>query len=181
MGMNASRHGGWLRALGGTGAFRFLLGCGSGVRTENSTSSRPMCAVSMCAMLRNNREATILLAVNGTLMRGLALNQTLIDVGARFEREARTAPVYRLWSIADEYPAMLRATSRGAEIAVELWTVPDAGVVVILEREPPGLVLGRVRLEDGSEVFGVMAEPYVIEGQREITEYGGWREYLRQS
>ena len=38
----------------------------------------------------------ILLAVNGTLMRGLALNPNLLAVGARFVRETTTAPTYRL-------------------------------------------------------------------------------------
>lgn len=122
----------------------------------------------------------MLLAVNGTLMRGLALNQNLIAVGAVFAREARTAPIYRLWSIGDAYPGMLRDEHSGAAIDVELWEVPDAGIVAILQQEPPGLVLGRVTLADGSEVFGVLAEPYVIAGQREITGFGGWRRYIAE-
>jgi hypothetical protein len=36
------------------------------------------------------------LAVNGTLMRGLALNGNLLAVGATFVREAKTKPAYRL-------------------------------------------------------------------------------------
>jgi gamma-glutamylcyclotransferase (GGCT)/AIG2-like uncharacterized protein YtfP len=122
----------------------------------------------------------MLLAVNGTLMRGLALNQNLLDIGAGFVREDRTAPIYRLWSIADAYPAMLRSQSGGAEIAIELWEVPAAGVVAILQHEPPGLAIGRVRLVDGTDIFGVLAEAYVIEGHSEITRFGGWREYLRR-
>jgi gamma-glutamylcyclotransferase (GGCT)/AIG2-like uncharacterized protein YtfP len=122
----------------------------------------------------------MLLAVNGTLMRGLALNQSLVDVGAEFVREDRTAAIYRLWSIADAYPAMLRVESGGAEIALELWTVPNAAISAILQNEPPGLVIGRVQLADGSDVFGVLAEPYIIAGHHEITEFGGWRAYQGQ-
>lgn len=48
------------------------------------------------------------LAVNGTLMRGLPLEKNLLDAGAFFLREAATAPCYRLWSINDNNPAMLR-------------------------------------------------------------------------
>ncbi|PYM16666.1 MAG: glutamyl-tRNA amidotransferase, partial [Candidatus Rokuibacteriota bacterium] len=44
-------------------------------------------------------------------MRGLPLNGNLLAVGARFVRETKTAPVYRLWSINDVHPAMLRVTS----------------------------------------------------------------------
>lgn len=81
----------------------------------------------------------VLLAVNGTLMRGLELNGNLLAVGARFVREARTAPSYRLWSIGDRHPAMLRVAAGGAAIAVEVWEVPAAGLATILLQEPPGL------------------------------------------
>jgi gamma-glutamylcyclotransferase (GGCT)/AIG2-like uncharacterized protein YtfP len=56
---------------------------------------------------------TVHLAVNGTLMRGLALNANLQAVGATFIRQTTTAPVYRLWSIDDQYPAMMRVAARG--------------------------------------------------------------------
>ena len=119
----------------------------------------------------------MLLAVNGTLMRGLELNGNLVAAGARFVREARTAPVYRLWSIDDRHPAMLRVATGGAAIAVEVWDVPPAGIADILVREPAGLCIGKVALDDGSEVLGVLGEPALVEGKREITAYGGWRAY----
>jgi gamma-glutamylcyclotransferase (GGCT)/AIG2-like uncharacterized protein YtfP len=118
------------------------------------------------------------LAVNGTLMRGLALNVNLMTVGATFDREATTVPAYRLWSIADRHPAMIRMARGGQPIAVEVWNVPTAGLAAILLGEPPGLCVGKVRLADGEEVLGVLGEPALCEGQREITEYGGWRAYL---
>lgn len=118
------------------------------------------------------------LAVNGTLMRGLALNGNLLAVGAMFERETTTTPSYRLWSIDDRHPAMIRASQGGAAIAVEVWTVPAAGLATILLGEPPGLAIGKVRLADGEETLGVIAEPTLCEGQREITAFGGWRAYL---
>ena len=119
----------------------------------------------------------VLLAVNGTLMRGLPLNGNLLAVGARFVRETKTAPVYRLWSINDVHPAMLRVTSGGAAIAVEVWSVPPAGLAEILSKEPPGLSIGKVRLADGEETLGVLGEPALCEGMPEITAYGGWRQY----
>src|SRR5262249_28912348 len=69
-----------------------------------------------------------LLAVNGTLMRGLELNPSLVAVGATFVREDATEPGYRLWSIADRHPAMQRTPGEGASIALELWDVPLAGL-----------------------------------------------------
>ena len=119
----------------------------------------------------------MLLAVNGTLMRGLALNPNMQAVGAVFVSEAQTAPVYRLWSIQDAYPGMLRASSGGAAIWLELWEVTAAGLVEILSREPPGLSMGWVALADGRQVLGVLAEAMAVETQREITTFGGWRAY----
>jgi gamma-glutamylcyclotransferase (GGCT)/AIG2-like uncharacterized protein YtfP len=120
----------------------------------------------------------VLLAVNGTLMRGLELSGNLLAAGARFVREAKTAPVYRLWSIDDRHPAMLRVASGGAAVAVEVWAVPATGIATLLRQEPPGLCVGTVRLDDGEEVLGVLGEPILCEGQREITAYGGWRAYV---
>lgn len=117
------------------------------------------------------------LAVNGTLMRGLELNDNLLRVGAVFGREAMTAPVYRLWSINDRHPAMLRVKEGGASIALEVWKVPPAGLGQILMQEPPGLCIGKVMLADGAIVLGVLGEPFLCENQREITQYGGWRAY----
>ncbi len=119
----------------------------------------------------------IALAVNGTLMQGLELNGNMLAVGARFVREATTAPEYRLWSIGDRHPAMIRVREGGAAIAVEVWEVPAAGLGQILLREPPGLCIGKVRLADGAETLGVLGEPLLCEGQREITRWGGWRAY----
>ena len=120
----------------------------------------------------------MLLAVNGTLMRGLELNANLLAAGATFVREARTAPVYRLWSIGDRHPAMLRVATNGAAISVEVWDVPPAGIADVLVKEPAGLAIGKVRLDDGSETLGVLGEMTLVDGQREITVHGGWRAYI---
>ena len=117
------------------------------------------------------------LAVNGTLMRGLELNKNMIRAGARFVEERRTAPVYRMWSIGDRYPGMLRVADGGAAIELEIWEVDARGLTAILEGEPPGLTIGRVTLDDDTDVFGVLAEPYLVEGQVEITAHRGWRNY----
>lgn len=119
----------------------------------------------------------VVLAVNGTLMRGLELNPNLLEVGATFLSEANTAPCYRLWSIRDRHPAMQRVAEGGTSVALELWSVPPAGLATILLREPPGLSVGKVALADGTEVLGVLGEAILCDGQREITTYKGWRAY----
>jgi hypothetical protein len=119
-----------------------------------------------------------LLAVNGTLMRGLELNPNMLAVGATFAREDLTDPNYRIWSIDDRHPAMLRTPGAGAHVALELWDVPLSGLAKILLHEPPGLSIGKVVLRDGSIVLGVLGEPFLCEGRRDITAFGGWRAYI---
>jgi gamma-glutamylcyclotransferase (GGCT)/AIG2-like uncharacterized protein YtfP len=121
---------------------------------------------------------SVKLAVNGTLMRGLELNRNMIDAGATFVREAATVPAYRLWSIDDRHPAMIRVASGGVSVAVEVWAVSPEGLAQILLQEPPGLCVGKVRLSDGEDVLGVLGEPLLCEGQREITQHAGWRAYI---
>lgn len=121
---------------------------------------------------------TIALAVNGTLMRGLELNQNLLSVEATFIRETTTEPTYRLFSIDDIHPAMMRVKTGGAAIAVEVWAVPPAGLAKILLQEPPGLCIGKVILADGSEVLGVIGESICCDRGKDITQYGGWRNYI---
>ena len=106
---------------------------------------------------------SVLLAVNGTLMRGLELNPNLLKGGGVFVREAKTAPAYRLWSINDRHPGMVRCRSGGAAIDIEVWDLPADGLVSVLLNEPPGLSIGKVMLADGEEVLGVLAEPLLCE------------------
>ena len=131
-------------------------------------------------MTSSTSSTPVLLAVNGTLMRGLELNPNLIAVGSTFVRETTTESVYRLWSIGDRHPAMVRVCPPevGVAVAVEVWSVPRAGLASILLQEPPGLTIGKVRLADGEEVLGVLGEPALCQGQHEITRFGGWRAYV---
>ena len=116
-------------------------------------------------------------AVNGTLMRGLELNGNLQKVEAIFVREDLTAPIYRLWSIRDRHPAMLRVSQDGQAIALEIWSITLAALGEILLSEPAGLCVGKIILANGQEVLGVLGEPFLCEGQKEISAYGGWRAY----
>src|SRR5690348_13568363 len=95
----------------------------------------------------------------------------MVAAKATFVREAKTEPAYRLWTINDEHPAMLRVTDgTGTKVAVEVWSD--------LAERASGLCIGKVLLEDGNVVLGVLGEPALVEGHREITAYGGCRDYL---
>lgn len=120
----------------------------------------------------------VLLAVNGTLMRGLELNENLTKVGGEFIREDKTDSCYRLWTIDDIHPAMMRVEEAGRNIDLEIWALPKESLASVLLNEPAGLSIGKVILKDGSIVLGVIGEAILCEDQLEITEYGGWRSYI---
>ena len=116
------------------------------------------------------------LFVNGTLMRGLELHPNLD--GAQFCGEWTTAPRYRLFSVGDRHPAMVRDDGRGAAVAGELYDVPLPVLATVLEHEPAGLGLGVVELSDGQLTLGVMwLAAELPPSARDISEYGDWRRY----
>ncbi|MGA7812246.1 allophanate hydrolase-related protein [Caballeronia sp.] len=121
------------------------------------------------------------LAVNGTLMRGLELNPNMIAAGGVFVREDMTDAHYRLWSIGDRHPGMIRVATGGSAVALEIWELPLVSFASLLLSEPAGLAIGKVTLKGGSQVLGVLAEPWLVENQKEITQHGSWRVYTGHS
>jgi len=119
-------------------------------------------------------------AVCGAHLRGLPLNRQLLELGGRFIREANTAACYRLFALESSLPkpGMLRSANGGAAIALEIWELPAAGLGRFLAEIPAPLGLGKVELDDGSQVTCFLVEAAAVEGSREITEYGGWKSYL---
>lgn len=124
------------------------------------------------------KQNNLLLAVNGTLMRGLELENNLKEVGAFFIKENKTEKAYRLFSINDNYPAMIKVANGGNTVDVELYAISEEGVKQVLAKEPPGLTIKEIILIDGASVLGVVGEDDIIKGQKEITSYGGWRNYI---
>jgi len=114
---------------------------------------------------------------NGTVMRGQPDHANLRD--AEFVRVARTAPRYRLYSIDDRHPGMFEVSEGGVSVEGELYRMSEETWRTIERREPPGLYLGPVALEDGSQVEGMLYPRELAEGRhRDISEYGSWRRYL---
>lgn len=121
------------------------------------------------------------LFVNGTLMRGLKLQANMGD--SELIGEFRTEPRYRIHSIDDIHPGMYRLKddeAGGVAVAGELYLVDETTWQTIEAGEPPNLYRGRVLLEDGREVYGILYPRELAEQHYpDISEHGGWREYMQ--
>ena len=126
-------------------------------------------------------EDRVSIAVVGAHMSGLPLNRQLTALGGQLERTGKTAPVYRLYALPGgppHRPGMVRVTTGGGAIELEVWSLPSASVGAFLRQIPPPLSIGTVALGDGSTVLGFLCESHVVLDARDITSLGGWRAYL---
>lgn len=110
----------------------------------------------------------------GSALRGQPDHKNL--GGATFLGEARTAPRYRLHSVADRHPGIYEAGEGGISISGELYEFSEEQHAHLLASEPPDLYEGTIQLEDGSSVSAMIYPRRLIEerGYRDISEYGGW-------
>jgi allophanate hydrolase len=122
----------------------------------------------------------IKLAVVGAHLSGQPLNHQLTDRGARRAGVTTTSADYHLYALVTDppKPGLVRVTTGGSPIEVEVWEVPPVGFAEFVAALPPPMVMGSVRLEDGTRVAGFLCEPVAIDGAEDITGYGGWRAYL---
>jgi allophanate hydrolase len=122
------------------------------------------------------------IAVVGAHLSGQPLNPQLLALGAEWERTTTTASAYRLHALSTTPPKpglVHVGEGGGAGIEAEVWRLPAAGLGRLLADLPRPMALGRVELADGTHVPGFLCEPAALEGAEDITEYGGWRGYLR--
>ena len=117
-----------------------------------------------------------LMCLNGDGMRGGRAQYTIEGVPLIGER--RTAPLYRFYSVRDEFPALYPAAEGGQPVLGELYDVPMGPLSALLATEPPELELSIIELEDGELSFAmVLREAEHASGHQDITSYGGWHAY----
>ncbi|MFP9228273.1 allophanate hydrolase [Pectobacterium cacticida] len=120
------------------------------------------------------------LAVVGAHLTGMPLNHQLTQRDAVFVEETYTASNYRLYALANTQPAKpgLAKSGDGAAIIVELWDIPLARFGEFVAEIPAPLGIGTVTLADGRQVKGFICEPAALSDAVDITEFGGWRNWL---
>jgi allophanate hydrolase len=130
----------------------------------------------------NPPHGCLLMAVVGAHLSGQPLNWQLTQRGGRLIKTTKTSPHYRFYALANTTPpkpGLVREPGfNGPGIEVEIWALPANTVGTFVEGVPQPLSIGTLELVDGSLVKGFLVEPVGIEGGLEITQLGGWRNYL---
>ena len=123
------------------------------------------------------------IAVVGAHLTGLPLNGELTGLGAAFRRDARTRADYRLYDLAGtkpRKPGLLRvAEGTGHAIQVEVWSLAPEAFGQFVARIPAPLGIGTLRLDDGTETKGFIVESEGVRDARDISRFGGWRDYIK--
>ncbi|NGY05845.1 allophanate hydrolase [Solimonas terrae] len=149
--------------------------CGLGV-DRSAAIAEPSAPIAVPA------DERIVIAVVGAHLSGMPLNRELTEPGGSLLRRARTAAHYRFYVLPDttpKKPGLVQAPGfDGPGIDVELWSLPAAAFGRFVSRIPSPLGIGKLRLEDGSEVSGFLCEAHAVSGAQEITALGGWRAYI---
>jgi allophanate hydrolase len=125
------------------------------------------------------------LAVVGAHLSGMPLNHELRTHQAQFVEAIATAPDYRLYALpgtTPPKPGLLRvAEGKGSAIAVEVWAMPAEPFGRFTAAVLPPLSIGSIKLADGRWVKGFLVEAEAVSGARDISEFGGWREFVAKA
>jgi allophanate hydrolase len=142
-----------------------------------------LCSGSVPEPTEPEDDGSLRLAVVGAHLLGMPLHPDLLACGAVFQARTRTAPTYRLHALAGgppDRPGLQRVSHAGASIDIEVYRLPLERFGDFLTMIPAPLGIGRVTIEDGSEVHGFICEPEGLHNSVDITEYGGWRQYQQR-
>jgi allophanate hydrolase len=123
---------------------------------------------------------SVSLVVCGAHLEGLALNWQLTERGARLQEKLSSADKYRMFVIegAVKRPGLVRDEKNGKAIDIEIWQMPEAEFGSFVAGIPGPLGIGKVETHDGRWLPGFICEGYAVEGASDITDHGGWRQYL---
>jgi len=130
-------------------------------------------------------EPRVKLAVVGAHLSGMPLNGQLIERDAHLITSTFTSADYRFYALpgtTPPKPGLVRvAPGQGAPIAVEVWDMPLRHYGSFVALIPAPLGIGTLELVNGERVQGFVCEQQATLGALDITDLGGWRNYLAQA
>ncbi|QNE13740.1 allophanate hydrolase [Pseudarthrobacter sp. NBSH8] len=115
------------------------------------------------------------LVVVGAHRRGQPLAHELESLGAAWDGDVRTAAVYRMVALDTQPPKPgVYRSEDGAELVAERWLLPEAALGRFLAALPEPMLLGSVRLADGTRAVGFACDAVAAATGRDITSHGDW-------
>ena len=114
----------------------------------------------------------------GSALRGQPDHQNLQS--AKFVREAKTLPKYRLHAAADGWhPAIYEVEQGGSSIPGEVYELTLDQYEYLVSTEPPNMYPGDIALEDGEVITAILYPQELVEKYKwpDISHYGGWAAY----
>ncbi|RUM00794.1 allophanate hydrolase [Rhizobium chutanense] len=152
-------------------------------RTLNAGMGKDRVAViPEASLVPQAEDGLVPIVVVGAHLTGMPLNHELTGPGGKRIKCCRTAADYRLFVLPGTVPpkpGLIREPGfDGKGLEVEVWKVTPEAFGRFVQNIPAPLGIGKVTLDDGSQISGFLCEAHAIEGAREITELGGWRAYI---
>ncbi|PTQ88044.1 allophanate hydrolase [Nitrosomonas ureae] len=125
------------------------------------------------------------IAVCGAHLSGLPLNGQLTSRRGRLVTSTTTSPDYRLYALPGnppQRPGLIRVNKneQGVPIEVEVWELPMLELGSFVAGIPAPLGIGTITLANGETLLGFVCERYAVENTLDISQLGGWRNYLKQ-
>ena len=115
------------------------------------------------------------LVVVGAHRKGQPLAHQLETLGACWAGQVRTAARYRMVSLDTQPPKPgVYRSEDGAELVAERWLLSEAALGHFLAALPEPMLLGSVRLNDGSSAVGFACDAVAASSGSDITRYGDW-------
>ncbi|KEA08425.1 allophanate hydrolase [Rhizobium rhizogenes] len=128
-------------------------------------------------------DGSVPIVVVGAHLSGMPLNHELTSSGGYQLKTCRTAGDYRLFALPGTVPpkpGLLREPGfSGGGVEVEVWALSPEAFGRFVQKIPAPLGIGKVSLDDGTAVSGFLCEAHAAADALEITDFGGWRHYVR--
>ncbi|WDF34641.1 allophanate hydrolase [Arthrobacter agilis] len=115
------------------------------------------------------------LVVVGAHRRGQVLARELEELGAYWDGPVRTAARYRMVALDTQppKPGVYRCDD-GAELVGERWLLSEAALGRFLAALPEPMLLGSIRLSDGTSAVGFACDAVAAAAGTDITAHGDW-------
>ncbi|MHA7280228.1 allophanate hydrolase [Arthrobacter sp. MDT2-2] len=119
--------------------------------------------------------AGVPLVVVGAHRRGQVLARELEELGGFWDGPVRTAARYRMVALDTQPPKPgVYRSDDGAELVGERWILSEAALGHFLAALPEPMLLGSVRLNDGTSAVGFACDAVAAAAGRDITHIGDW-------